>query len=64
MTNISKKVKAARVLYGLTQKELAASMTVTQSYICQIEAGKEVPTPMFIKLFNILYPVDNIMPDK
>lgn len=58
MKKISKLVKKTRKANGITQKELAATMTVTQSYISSIENGNEIPTPMFIKLFCLIYSID------
>ena len=34
------------------------AMTVEQSYISQVENGKTVPTPMFIKLFCLTFSVN------
>ena len=39
-------------------KDIAHAMTVEQSYISQVENGKTVPTPMFIKLFCLTFSVN------
>ncbi len=53
--DIGKQIKKTRKRYGLTQNELAREMGVGQPYISGIEAGKESPSPMFLRLFQILY---------
>ena len=42
-------IKNIRKEKGLRQKDRGQAMTVEQSYISQVENGKTVPTPMFIK---------------
>lgn len=58
MVNIGEVVKSARIQQGLSQKEFGKTLTVSQPYISAIENGKEIPTPMFLKLFSIIYSVD------
>ena len=40
--NVGPKLKAKRQQMGLTQLELAETIGVSESYICQIEKGKMV----------------------
>ena len=56
--SVGSAIKAVRLQQGLTQKELGKSLTVTASYVSRVENGKENPTPMFIRLFCLLYSVD------
>ena len=56
--SVGSAIKAVRLQRGLTQKELGKSLTVTASYVSRVENGKENPTPMFIRLFCLLYSVD------
>lgn len=58
MENVGNIIKSIRKASGLTQRELASTMAVTQPYISLIERGIQTPTPMFIKLFRLLYYVD------
>lgn len=58
MVSIGEAIKAVRKQCDLRQIDIANAMTVTQSYISQIENGREIPTAMFIKLFCLLYSVD------
>ena len=51
-------IKNIRKEKGLRQKDIAHAMTVGQSYISQVENGKTVPTPMFIKLFCLTFSVN------
>lgn len=58
MGNIGEIMRTVRKTNGLTQKELAKVMTVQQPYISLVECGHERPTPMFVKLFCLLYSVN------
>ncbi len=58
MTDVGMIIKSIRKQNGLSQKEFGKALTVSQSYICKVETGKEIPTDMFIKLFCLLYSVD------
>lgn len=58
MNTFGTTVKTIRKRNGLTQRELGEVMTVSNGYISRVEHGKEKPTPMFIKLFCLLYSVD------
>lgn len=58
MVAIGEAMKSVRKQCGLSQKELGETLAVSQSYISQVERGYEVPTPMFIKLFCLLYSID------
>lgn len=59
MTEIGKTIKIIRKQQGLTQQQLGEILTVSQAYISRVEHGKENPTPMFIKLFCLLYSVND-----
>ena len=45
-------IKIARIRAGLKQKEVAERVGVSQAYICEIEHGREIPTP--VRLEQIL----------
>ena len=42
--NVGNVVRALRELRGLTQKELASSIGMTQGFVSYLEAGKKVPS--------------------
>lgn len=42
-------MKAAREAQGLTQEELAREVRKSKAYICLVENGKRVPSPLFIE---------------
>lgn len=58
MNKINTIIKQKRKELNITQKELAKQMTVSQSYISAVENEIETPSQMFIKLFCLLYSVD------
>ena len=58
MGGIGETLRVVRKQRGLTQKDLAQTMAVSQSYICQVETGHTTPSPMFIKLFCLQYSID------
>lgn len=55
---VGRMIQKVRHDKGLKQKELAEIMTVGQSYISGLENNKVLPTPMFIRLFCILFSLD------
>ncbi len=59
MNDFKEVLKTVRKQNNLKQKDIAKAMTVSQSYISQIENGNTTPTPMFIKLFVHIYKKDN-----
>jgi transcriptional regulator with XRE-family HTH domain len=48
---ITDEIKKVREESGLTQKEVAESMGVQQSYISQVESGERNPTLEFLTSF-------------
>lgn len=52
--NLSKKLREKRNDKGLTQKELAGKIGVSESYICQIENGKMISIKRLDKLAKAL----------
>jgi len=58
VNKIGEIIKSTRKQKELKQSELGRSLTVSQSYISRVECGDEMPTPMFIKLFCLLYSVE------
>lgn len=58
MNKVSNIVRRVRHENGITQKILANKMTVSQSYISKIENGQKTPTDMFLRLFCVLYSID------
>jgi len=51
---VSERLKEMRKRKGLTQKELADKISVSESYICQIENGKMVSLPKLDKMAEAL----------
>ena len=51
-------IAALRKKLGMSAVELAAAIDVTPGFISQVENGKTVPTPMFIKLFCLTFSVN------
>lgn len=51
-------IRRVRKEHCLSQKALGDFMTVSQSYICKLEAGQEQPSEMFIRLFCLLFSVN------
>ena len=54
VVNLSEKMREMRKRKGLTQKELAEKIGVSESYICQIENGKMISIKKLDKLAKIL----------
>lgn len=54
VVKLSEKLKEMRKNKGLTQKELADKIGVSESYICQIESGKMVSIKKLDKLAEAL----------
>ena len=50
VVKLSEKLKEMRKNKGLTQRELADKIGVSESYICQIESGKMVSIKKLDKL--------------
>lgn len=55
MDDIGKKIKKIRKEMGMKQKDISRDLEVSQSYISEVENGKEIPTKRFIKLFCLQY---------
>ena len=51
-------IKNVRKKRGMCQEDLAKAMTVGQPYISMVENNRIIPTPMFIKLFCLIFSVD------
>ena len=51
---MSEKLREMRKRKGLTQKELAEKIGVSESYICQVENGKMISIKKLDKLAKIL----------
>ena len=58
MYTVGSYIRDVRHKNGITQKSLAKTMTVSQSYISKVENGQKKPTDMFLKLFCVLYAID------
>jgi transcriptional regulator with XRE-family HTH domain len=54
VVNLSEKLREMRKRKGLTQKELAEKIGVSESYICQVENGKMISIKKLDKLAKIL----------
>jgi len=55
---IAEKLKQARILAGLTQKEVAKKLNKPQSYISKVERGEQRIDIIELKLFAELYKKD------
>lgn len=59
MNTIGERIKIVRKSKKLTQKDFASHVLVSASYISRVEANKEIPTDMLVKLialeFNVNY---------
>lgn len=59
MASIAERFKDLRLTHKLTQKEFGERILVTPSYVSKLEAGKEVPSGVLVKLaaleFNVSY---------
>ena len=54
VVKLSEKLKEMRKNKGLTQKELADKIGVSESYICQIESGKMMSIRKLDELAQVL----------
>lgn len=59
MSSISERMRETRKYVGLTQKDFAKRVLVSPSYISMVEAGKETPSDVFIKLVALEYNVSH-----
>lgn len=50
MEDISKRLKAVRLDYGLSQVDFAKRLGITNAYISKIEKGKTIPSEALIRL--------------
>lgn len=67
LMNLAQQIKDIRTLAGLEQKELAAGIGVTPSYISLIETGKRLPSIPVLQLISTVTGrtiVLNIEPEK
>lgn len=51
--SLGERIKIIRKDYAMTQNEFAERMLVSASYISKIEAGKEMPSDIFLKLMSL-----------
>lgn len=58
MSKLTCEMKRVRKEYGLTQKQLSNQLTVGQPYLSNVENEKAQPTKMFVRLFCLLYSID------
>ena len=56
-------LRLLRIFHDLSQKDLAAQLGVTKSYVSEIEAGKKVPTLHLLQRYADIYklPLSSIM---
>lgn len=56
-------LRLLRVFHDLSQKDLAAKLGVTKSYVSEIEAGKKIPTLQLLERYAQVYnmPLSSIM---
>lgn len=55
MTTIGNRIKSLRKDKGLTQKEFAEKINVTQSYLSKVEKDKTEPTEKVLKLISFTF---------
>jgi transcriptional regulator with XRE-family HTH domain len=48
LTTIAGKLKAARLMQGITMHALAQQLHCSPSYVCQVESGKAMPSPAYL----------------
>ena len=53
MDTIGDKIRSIRKKAKLTQAEFGERLTVSESYISMVEAGKEIPSDMLIRLISL-----------
>lgn len=53
MDTIGEKIRSIRKKAKLTQAEFGERLTVSGSYISMVEAGKEIPSDMLIRLISL-----------
>ena len=58
MESISNRIKSLRKVEGLTQKEFANRLLVSQSYLSGLENGNEIPTNKLTKLICLEFGVN------
>lgn len=52
---IGSKIKTRREALGMSQVEVAETIGITQSMLCQIERGTKVPSlPLSVEIANVL----------
>lgn len=56
--SIGENMRRLRKEKGMRQVDVANDMAISQSYISSVECGKTVPTSRYVKLFCLLYKVD------
>lgn len=57
MNTIGQRIKILRRQKGVTQKEFSRRVCVSQSYLSRVEADKEIPTEMLLKLIALEFSV-------
>jgi transcriptional regulator with XRE-family HTH domain len=55
---LGEKIRDLRKKLGITQKEMADELSVTQSYISKIETAEAMPNVEFIKEIRIQYKIN------
>ncbi|AWK88040.1 helix-turn-helix transcriptional regulator [Azospirillum thermophilum] len=60
---LNEALRLLRVFHDLSQKDLAAKLGVTKSYVSEIEAGKKKPTLQLLERYAQVYgmPLSSIM---
>ena len=67
MTELSKRVKAYRILHNMTQKELAEKSYISEGTLKRFENGNEIGLSNFIKIlrtFGLSQNFDLLIPDQ
>jgi transcriptional regulator with XRE-family HTH domain len=57
------KLKKIRLLLGMTQKEVAKKLGITQAMYCYIENGKRNPSPQLAKKIEKLFGLSMLFND-
>jgi transcriptional regulator with XRE-family HTH domain len=65
MKRLGEKLYTLRTLRGLTIRQLAPALEVSDSYITQIELGKKTPSAKLVLKISIFFnvPLDHLMRD-
>lgn len=58
MTNIGAAARELRELKGWTQRRTAAALDITAVHLCNIEAGRNQPSPELLERYRAVFGID------